>query len=185
MAVACGHTEPFLWIDSVPATVTTPPAAYIIFPGDVLSVRVWEQEAMSTRARVRDDGKISLPLVNDLQAAGNTPLQLARGIEETLRARQLFNNPRVTVNIEETHSTTVTVCGEVAHAGSFSVGSEANLLQVLANAGGLTEFADRDRIFVIRQGTGLPRIRFRYRDLLLPTRAADFRLANGDVVLVE
>jgi len=184
--VACAHSEPFVWVDSVPDALVNPPSVYVIGAGDVLAIRVWEQDGMSTRARVREDGKISFPLVDDLQATGNTPVQLARGIEETLRTKRLLNNPRVTVNIEDPRPSSVTVFGEVAHAGSFPLASGAGLLQALASAGGLSEFARDDRIFVIRPGSGLPRVRFRYDDLLRPSnRAADFRLVSGDVIIVE
>jgi polysaccharide biosynthesis/export protein len=186
MSVACAHSQPFVWIDSVPEGVANPPAVYVIGPGDVLAIRVWEQDGMSTRARVREDGKISFPLVDDLQAGGNTPTQLARGIEETLRTKRLLNNPRVTVNVEEPRPTSVTVFGEVSHPGSFPLASGTGLLQALASAGGLTEFAGSDRIYVLRPGLPWPRIRFRYQDLLQPgNRAADFRLMSGDVIIVE
>jgi len=185
-ALSCAHSEPFVWADGVSPSIADPPAVYVIGPGDVLAIKVWEQDGMSTRARVREDGKISFPLIDDLQAGGNTPSQLARGIEETLRARRLLNNPRVTVNVEEPRSASITVFGEVTHAGSFPLTPGAGLLQAIASAGGLSEFASDDRIFLLRPGLSLPRIRFRYQDLLRPgNRAADFRLANGDVIIVE
>lgn len=183
---ACGHTEPFVWIESVPRALVDPPAVYVIGPGDGLAIRVWEQDAMSTHARVREDGKISFPLVDDLEAAGNTPVQLARGVEEILRAKNLLNHPRVTVSVEEARQNTVTVFGEVSHAGSFPITTGAGLLQAIASAGGLTEFADPSQLFLLRPGLNSPRIRFRYQDLLKSAnRAADFRLANGDVIIVE
>jgi polysaccharide biosynthesis/export protein len=183
---ACAHTEPFIWADAVPAEVADPPSAYVVGPGDSLAIRVWEQDGMSTRARVRDDGKISFPLIDDLQAAGNTPSQLAHGIEETLRNRRLLNNPRVTVNVEESRPVSVTLCGEVVHPGNFPLATGAGLLQAVAGAGGLTEFASQDAIYVVRPGAHLPRIRFRYQDLLRSgNRASDFRLAGGDVIIVE
>jgi polysaccharide export outer membrane protein len=183
---ACAHTEPFIWADTVPLEIADPPSAYVIGPGDSLAIRVWEQEGMSTRARVRDDGKISFPLIDDLQAAGNTPSQLAHGIEETLRSRRLLNNPRVTVNVEESRPASVTVFGEVVHAGNFPLAAGAGVLQAIAGAGGLSEFASDDRIYVVRPGAHLPRIRFRYPDLLRSgNRASDFRLAGGDVIIVE
>jgi polysaccharide export outer membrane protein len=182
----CAQTEPFIWADAVPIDVAEPPPAYVIGPGDQLAIKVWEQDGMSTHSRVRDDGRISFPLIDDLQAAGNTPVQLARGIEETLRAKRLLNNPRVTVNVEESRPRTVTICGEVTHAGTIALSEGAGVLQAIAGAGGLTEFAASDRIFVVRPGAHLPRIRFRYSDLLRTgNRASDFRLAGGDVIIVE
>ena len=144
---------------------------------------------MSGRARVRTDGKISLPFVNDVEAAGQTPAALARRLQS--RLKEFVNNPVVTVSLEEAGPIQVSVLGEVAHPGVFPVQAGANVLQALAAAGGLTPYASRDRIFVLRRSppggkVPLVRIRFTYDKLAhAEGRAAAFRMRDGDVVVVE
>jgi polysaccharide export outer membrane protein len=182
---ACSHTQPYVWADDLPATmVEGAPTVYAIQPGDLVSIRVWNQDNMSTRVRVRDDGKISVPFLNDVQAANKLSTALAHEIEIGLKP--YLNNPIVTVTIEEVRPLTVSVLGEVAKPGSFAVGNGAGVLQALAAAGGLTEFANRDGIFVIRQGNPPNRIRFTLSQLTQATgRAGAFRLKHDDVVYVE
>jgi polysaccharide biosynthesis/export protein len=184
VATACAHEEHYVWVDDVPSSMVDTPSVYVIQPGDLLSIRVWNQDNMSTRVRVRDDGKISVPFLNDVQAANKLSTVLAHEIEVGLKP--YLNNPVVTVTIEEVRPLTVSVLGEVAKPGSFAMGSGAGVLQALAAAGGLTEFANHDGIFVIRQGAPPNRIRFTLLQLTHATgKASAFRLKNDDVVFVE
>jgi polysaccharide export outer membrane protein len=181
---ACAHEEHYVWVDDVPASMLDTPSVYVIQPGDLLSIRVWNQDNMSTRVRVRDDGKISVPFLNDVQAANKLSTVLAHEIEVGLKP--YLNNPVVTVTIEEVRPLTISVLGEVSKPGSFPMGSGAGVLQALAAAGGLTEFANHDGIFVIRQGSPPNRIRFTMQQLTLATgKASAFKLKNDDVVFVE
>lgn len=175
-----GGSADYVWIDDY-AQPKVAEAPYLISPGDLLSVRVQGQEGMSGKVRVRDDGKISLPFINDIQAIDLTPLQLAGQIQA--RLKEFVVKPVVIVSLEEMRPFEASVVGNVRKAGSYKLEPRCGVLQALAAAGGLGEFADRDRIFVLRRGE---RIRFTYRALTqAERRAAGFRLRTGDVVVVE
>jgi polysaccharide biosynthesis/export protein len=170
----------FVWVDELKMT-DPEEASYVIGVGDLLNVRVFNQDAMSGRARVREDGMISLPFVNDVQAAGLAPLELAARLQ--VQFKEFVVNPIVTVSLEERRAFEVSVVGEVGKPGLYKLDPRAGVLQALASAGGLTDFASRDRIFVLRAGI---RIRFTFQALTeAQPMAARFRLRNGDVVVVE
>ena len=180
-AFGCAGTGPYVWVHDLPSSRLA--SSYVIGVGDLLDVRVYKDDSMSARARVREDGKITLSLIGEIVAAGHTPPDLARDI--ATRLRNFVNAPIVTVAVEERHPVNVSVLGEVTRPGVFPVTSGAGVLQALALAGGLTEFADRDEIFVIRKNPPL-RVRFTYDALTRnDSRAAAFVLANGDAVTVE
>jgi polysaccharide biosynthesis/export protein len=188
LASGCKTTGEYVWADNLPPSPAPASAEYVIQPGDTISVRVWGQEAISPRSRVRPDGRISMPFLNDVEAAGLTPSALAARIQA--RLKDYIVNPVVTVALEDQRPQQVSVIGEVARPGTFQIDQGgAAVLQVLAQAGGMTPFADKDRIMVIRQkpdGSGAQRIRFTYSSLTqLEGRAAAFRLQGGDVVVVE
>jgi len=180
---ACGTgraTPEYTWIDDYPQPIRAE-APYLIAPGDLLNIRVQGQEAMSGRSRVRDDGHISLPFLNDVEAVDLTPLQLAEQIQ--VRLKEYVVKPVVVVSVDESRPFEASVVGNVRKAGTFPVDPRSGVLQALAAAGGLGEFADPDRIFVLRKGD---RIRFSYKALIqAERRAAAFRLRAGDVVVVE
>ena len=186
---ACKSVGDYVWADDVPQAPVPTEKEYVIAIGDTISVRVWNQEGLSTRARVRSDGKISLPFLNDVEAAGVTPNVLAKRLQA--RLKEFIVNPVVTISLEERKAAQVSVVGEVLRAGSYDLQPGAGVLQALAAAGGMNEFASRDRIFVIRQnpneeGSAPLRIRFTYESLTqIKGRAATFRLQPGDVVVVE
>lgn len=182
---ACSHVAGgFVWVDSYPVTPRVPEKDYVIAAGDQLSVRVYNQEPLSGRARVRADGKISLPFLNDVQAAGLTPPALSEHLQK--RLREFIVNPVVTVSLEEAHPIDVFAVGEVVRPGRITMDNSCSVLQVIASAGGLTPYAHEDRIFVVRQGPAPIRIRFRYQDLTrLEGKAAAFRLRSGDTLVVE
>lgn len=187
-ALGCASTS-YVWVDEMKdAQGRTRPqgSEYLIGPGDLLNVRVFNQEQMSARSRVRQDGKISLPFVNDVDASGITTTELARRIEGRLQT--FINKPIVTVSLEEPGLIQISVLGEIARPGAYRVEPGSRILQVLATAGGLTQFADRDRIFVLRNGPDgkVARIRFTYDRLVHATgRAAGFELREGDVLVLE
>ena len=178
----CSSTGPYVWVDSLPETAAST-SDVIIQDGDILNVRVFNQEPLSTRERVRTDGKIALPVVGEVIARGKRPAQLAAEIQDRLKA--VVVAPSVSVVMEQEGAMRVSVVGEVRNAGVFEVQPGANVLHALAAAGGLNDYADGDRVFVVRKS--LPqRVRFKYSDL----RSADpksigFTLQNGDVVVVE
>jgi polysaccharide export outer membrane protein len=183
---ACGRSGGgFVWVDDLPAARAAA-GSYTVGVGDVVSVQVWDHERLSTRARVRSDGRISMPLLNDVTVAGKTPAQLARELESELKGRNLVVDPSVNVVLEEAKPLSVAVMGEVSRAGMYTLDAGAGVAEALASAGGLTDFAHKDRIYVVRRTPQPVRIRLTY-DALAGARglAATFRLQAGDVVVAQ
>jgi polysaccharide biosynthesis/export protein len=181
---ASGGAGPFVWLDAVQPGPPPGAAASGVAPGDLLSVRVWNAEQMGTRQRVREDGTITLFFAGDLRVAGLGTAEIA----DTIAARLdgVLVAPRVNVIIEEAAAEMVSLIGEVARPGRYPVRQAPTILAALSQAGGLTEFAKKDRIFVLREGPQPQRIRVTYAQL---TRGEDvangFRLRPGDTVIVE
>jgi polysaccharide export outer membrane protein len=175
---------PFVWIDEWkdPAK-PAPQGAYVVGVGDALNVLVWDQEKMSARVRVRGDGRVSLPFLDDVQAAGMTPVALARSLED--RLKQFIVTPQVTIVVEEAKPLSVAVLGQVGQPGLYDLDPGAGVAQALAAAGGLRDFAHKDRIYLLRSGSQT-RIRMTYDDVTAGSgRASSLRLRTGDVVLVD
>jgi len=181
--VACSSTGPYVWVDSLPSSASQSTEGVVIQDGDTVNVRVFNQEPLSTHEKVRPDGKISMPVIGEVMARGKRPAQLASEIQDRLKA--VVVAPSVTVTLDAGAELKVSVLGEVKNAGIFQLDHGANVLHALAAAGGLSDYADKDKVFVLRKS--LPqRVRFRYDDL----RSADpksigFTLQGGDVVVVE
>jgi len=186
---ACGHGR-YMRVEDVPESKPLD-SEYRFAVGDVLNVRVWNQDSMSLdRARVREDGKISMPFLQDVEVIGQTPNELANRLQVKLKTYVV--SPVVTVTVLEQRPTRVSVLGEVARPGAYDLDRGAGVLAAIAAAGGLTAYAHQDRIFVLRNGFWADgnrepaRIRFRYTSLTRGLRpAATFRLEPGDVVTVE
>lgn len=190
VVAACSSTVGnFVWVDEYQEPHHNPGtgAGYVIAPGDVLNVRVFDKDNMSApRARVRSDGKVSLPFLSDVDAAGDTPAALAERLQKQLTA--FVNEPVVTVSIDEAQPCLISVVGEVSRPGIYPVEGCGGVLQALASAGGMTQYGHDDRIFVLRSVPPATsrRIRFRYEQLLhAEGAAARFHLQRGDVVVVE
>jgi polysaccharide export outer membrane protein len=159
------------------------PAEYRIGPPDVLYVSVWKNDSISRSVTVRPDGNISLPLVNDIRAAGLTPMQLRDAIRRKLA--DFIPKPEVSVIVTGMHSYAVSVLGEVKAAGRYELKSAATVLDVLAQAGGITEFARRDGIFVLRNGSGgVRRISFDYDKVIASPGQRNVAVQPGDIVVV-
>ena len=157
------------------------PDAYRIGPEDVLQVAVWKNEAMSRTVPVRPDGKISLPLLNDVQAAGLTALELREVLASKLA--EYMPSPEVSVIVSDVRSFKVSVMGEVARPGRFELKSWTTVVDALALAGGFTQFATRSRIIILHpDGATMKRIPFNYNKLA--GEQENFYLRNGDIVLV-
>jgi polysaccharide export outer membrane protein len=161
---------------------------YVIGPEDVLDIAVWNNKEMSRTVPVRPDGRISLPLVNDLQAAGLTPTQLKDAISKAVAP--YIPTAELSVIVREVHSFKVAVIGEVKTPGRYELGSVATVLDVLAMAGGLTEYAARDRVVIFRrEGTTTRQIPFDYTRLTSrgdSTKGVqdNFCVQAGDIILV-
>ncbi len=165
------------------APATTDPA-YVIGPEDVLDVNVWKEPDMTRVVPVRPDGKISLPLINDVQAAGSTPQQLAAAVTDKLR--KFLTEPQVTVIVTAINSQRIFVVGEVLRAGAFPLIPGMTVLQALASAGGFTTFADVKKIHVMRLVDGKhSELPFNYREVLKGDNPEqNIKLEPGDTVVV-
>ena len=157
---------------------------YRIGPEDVLSISVWKNEPMSRVLPVRPDGMISLPLLDDVMAAGLTPMELRNVLAQKLA--EYVPSPAVTVIVNDVHSFKVSVIGEVIRPARYELKSRTSVLDVLALAGGFNQFAARTRVVVLRQdGEKKIRIPFNYNKV---TQGAgdeeNLYLRPGDIVLV-
>jgi polysaccharide export outer membrane protein len=159
--------------------------AYRIGREDALDISVWRDPDLSRTLPVRPDGYVTLPIAGEVKAAGKTTEELAKELRAKLAP--FVQEPRVTVMVREANSSRVFVTGEVAHPGAYPLRGRISLLQALALAGGLSDFANADGILVIRQGeTGSENIPVRYSDLVAhdDDRRAEFLLRPGDTVVV-
>jgi len=177
LAVAIATAGPLLAHPQDPSKSGDQMVEYVIGPEDVLDVAVWDNLQLTRTVPVRPDGKISLPLLNDVKAAGLTPMQLREFLTTALAA--YIPMATVSVIVREVHSFKVTVIGEVKTPGRYELKSQSTVLDVLAMAGGLTEYADRSRIVVLRrQGTGTQQIPFAFDKLSIGNGAVR-NIGNG------
>jgi polysaccharide export outer membrane protein len=160
------------------------PAAYVVGESDVLHVNVWKEQEVSQTVIVRTDGNISLPLINDVHVAGLTPLQIQNIIADKLKA--FLTNPQVTVTVTDIRSKRAFITGEVARPGGYPLNTETNVLQLIAQAGGLTPFAKRDSITVLRFENGKEmRLAFKYSQVVHGKKTEqNISLRPGDTVVV-
>jgi len=160
----------------------TTDASYKIGPQDVLRVDVWKETEISRSVPVRPDGKISLPLLNDVQAAGLTAMELANTITEGLK--KFINNPQVTVTVAEINSRRVYVTGEVTRPGAYPLLPNMTALQALTSAGGFTQFSNPKKIYVLRSESGKQvKHPFNYKSVL-DGKQDDIPLQPGDTIVV-
>ena len=157
-------------------------ASYLIQINDVLHIFVWKEPDVSQgRVLVRPDGRISIPLVQDMQAAGLTPIQLKAKLEEKLKEK--IDVPEVTVIVDTIQSYKIYVMGTVGHGGVFSSPIPLTIMQVLANAGGFSEFADKENVRIFR---GNLIMRFNYKEYVEGKNLSqNIKLESGDVVEVH
>ena len=176
---APGATPP----TNLPAGVTTP-TGYTIGADDVLVVIFWQDKEMSGEVTVRPDGKITLPLINDVQAAGLAPTQLRDSIEEA--AAKFLREPNATVVVKQINSRKVYITGQVTRPGGYSLTVPTTVLQLIAMAGGLAEYADREKVVVLRTENGKQAsYRFNYKEVAQQKNLTqNILLQIGDTVLV-
>ena len=157
---------------------------YVIGPEDVLSIHVWKEDALTRQVPVRSDGKISLPLIDEVQAAGLTPVQLKEKL--TVRLKEFIDNPSVSVIVTEANSQKVYVSGEVRTPGVYRLRGETTLLQVIPMAGGFTEWADQKKVLIIRkEGEKDKRIVVNYKKIVSgEDMRANIALKAGDTIIV-
>ncbi|HEY1990928.1 MAG TPA: polysaccharide biosynthesis/export family protein [Gammaproteobacteria bacterium] len=155
---------------------------YVIGPGDILHISVWKDASLERIDTVRPDGMISFPLINEIQASGQTPMQLQKTIAD--RLRQYMNDPEVSVVVQEVHSFAVSVLGEVKTPGRYELKNQATVLDVLAQAGGLSEFASPSKIVILRDDNGVKhRILFDYNTAVYGDEPP-FYVHPGDIITV-
>lgn len=168
-------------------TVTTGSAlagpSYEIGPNDVLHVAVWKEPELTVTVPVRSDGMISIPLLNDVLAAGLTPMQLSALLTQKLKT--YVSAPRVTVVVTQTNSHRIYVVGEVLHSGPISLSHDMTPLQALATAG-LSQFANTRKIYILRTENGqTQKISFNYKQVIKgEAMAQNIALKSGDTIVV-
>jgi polysaccharide export outer membrane protein len=171
---------------SVPIVVpgVEPPADYIIGSDDVLNIVFWRDKDMSSEVQVRPDGKISLPLLNDVQASGLTPEQLRLSIVQ--KADKLLEDPSVSVVVKTINSRRIYITGQVGKPGIYPLLERTTVLQLIAMAGGVGEYADSKKIQIVRTENGKPvSHKFNYQDFIKGKNVAqNIELKSGDTVIV-
>lgn len=184
---ACGTNRPTYDSDEVPAAASQESSEYAIGPGDTLQIFVWDHNDLSTNVQVRPDGRISTPLVEDLQAAGRTPTQLARDIESVLE--EYVRTPVVTVIMQGfvgDGGQQVRVVGQAVSPKSLQFREGMTVLDVMIDVGGLSEFAAGNRAKIIRKSGGEEiEIKVRLDDLLNDGKVEEnLRIRPGDVLII-
>ena len=160
------------------------PRDYVVGPDDVLAIVFWRDKEISAEVIVRPDGKISLPLLNDIQAAGYTPEQLRELIDKA--AAKFIADPNAAVVVKGINSRKAFITGNVSKAGSYPLTSEMTVLQLIAVAGGLQEYADSKNIVVMRNENGAERhFKVNYKDIIRQKNVdQNIVLKPGDTVIV-
>jgi polysaccharide export outer membrane protein len=160
------------------------PPGYVIGADDVLSILFWREKELSAEVTVRPDGKVTLPLLNDIQAAGLTPEQLRDRVVEA--ARRYVEDPNPTVMVKTINSRKVFITGQVEKPGPYQLSGSMTILQLIAMAGGLREFVDGKNISVMRTEDGRQMVyRFNYRDVVSRRKLdQNIELKPGDTVVV-
>lgn len=171
--------------DSIGSNVATPTAAsYIIGPEDLITIFVWKEPDLTETIAVRPDGKISMPLLNDLNASGFTALELKDTISKGLK--QYIEEPTVTVIVQAARSQKASIMGEVNHPSTYFINGPTTLIQLIALAGGFRDFAATDKIMVIRQENGQTvKLKFNYREFTKGKNLGqNIPILAGDIVVV-
>jgi polysaccharide export outer membrane protein len=157
---------------------------YVIGPEDVLYIHVWREEALSRTVPVRMDGNISLPIIQEIKAAGLTPLNLKEGLTE--RLKEFIESPNVSVTVMEANSYKVYISGQVRTPGVYRLRSETSLLQMIPMAGGFAEWANQKKILIIRKEGGKEkRFTVNYKKILTgKDPESNVILKAGDTIIV-
>lgn len=156
---------------------------YVIGPLDTLTVTVWKEAAISGSFLVRPDGMISLSLLGDVKASGLTPPELSGQIRD--RLKQYLQEPLVTVRVDEIRSKTVFLLGEVSKKGPLEMTPGMTLLQAISSAGGVTDYANKKKMYLLRTENGKEaRIPVHYKEALKGNSSFDLLLRPGDTIVV-
>lgn len=165
-------------------SIPPPSSQYIIGPEDILKINVWNEPELSLSVPVRTDGKISIPLIHDIQVVNLTPIQLKE--ELTKKLSQYIENPTVSVIVEEVNSLKIFVVGNVNQPGVFDVKREVNILQAISMAGGFTEWAKKRKIKIFRKHGGVEKvIKVNYNKIISGKHPElNIPLQPGDTIVV-
>jgi polysaccharide export outer membrane protein len=167
----------------VPAAPVPIASDYVIGPEDLLQISVWKNDSLSRQLPVRPDGKVSMPLLHDIQASGLTPMQLRDKIAAALA--EFMPNPEVSVTVLEVRSYRVSVLGEVQRPGVLQLKAPTTVLEAIALAGGFRDFASPSKIVIFRKnGHGTEKLRFNYNRAVGSATEENLPLRSGDVVVV-
>jgi polysaccharide export outer membrane protein len=169
-------------LPSVQPGVAAPvdPKTYLIGPGDVVGVKVWKEQEISGSYQVRPDGKITLPLIGEIQAGNLTPLQLTEQLTKALG--EYINKPDVTVSIIAVLSKKYYITGEVNRPGAYPLVVPVTVMEALSNSGGFREFANKKKIVIMR---GTQRIKFNYNDVVKGKNLdSNILVQDGDQIYV-
>lgn len=163
--------------------VTAPADSYVLGPADVISVTVWKEPTLSGSILIRPDGMISLPLLGDVSASGLTPLQLADQL--TARFRKYIQDPNISVVLTQINSKKIYLLGEVTKKGPVDMTPGMTLLEAIASGGGLTEYANSRKIYILRATGGKQeKIPVQYKRALKGDSACNLALQSGDTIVV-
>ena len=168
-----------------PSAVAAHNDGYVIGNDDVLAIHVWKEPDISRSIPVRSDGRISLPLVGEVQAAGQTPAKLELEIAD--RLKNYISEPEVTVMVQQVNSQKFNVLGMVLHPGSYTIANSPTVLDAIAIAGGFRDFAKQKSIYVLRQNSNgtQTRLPFNYKDVIKGVNLAqNVRLQPRDTIVV-
>ena len=160
-------------------------SSFVIGNDDVLAISVWKEPELSKSVPVRSDGKISLPLVGEIQATGRTPLQLEQELSTKLQS--FVNSPEVTVIVEEIHSKKFNIVGEVVKPGSYSMAQAATVMDAIAIAGGFRDFAKKTGVYILRKAPdgSQSKIGFNYKDFIKGKNPEqNVKLEPNDTIIV-
>jgi polysaccharide export outer membrane protein len=161
-----------------------PPPDYVIGPDDVLSVVFWREKDLTTDVVVRPDGRISIPLLNDITVTGLTPEQVREKL--TVEAARFVQDPNVTIIVKQINSRHVFITGEVAKPGPYPLNGPTTVLQLISIAGGFLEYADSKNVLIMRNEGGRPTShRFNYKEVIERRNLTqNIELKPGDTVIV-
>lgn len=167
-----------------PVKSATDDPTYVIGPEDMINVAVWKEPDFSSTVPVRPDGKISLPLLGDIEAAGRTPSELAQDL--TVKLKKYIDDPHVTVVVTAINSKRIYILGEVNHPGAMNMSPNMTVLQAISAAGGPTAYANTKRISILRNEQGKQlKFPFNYKEVIKGNdQAQNIVLKSGDTIVV-
>jgi polysaccharide export outer membrane protein len=180
----CGSSGQYVWFQELTPEASAANREFLIGTGDTLSIRVLGHDEMTVHQIVRSDGRIAMLLIGEVEAKGKRPSALKAELEG--RLKDYIVSPSVAVNIDLVPPQTVVLLGEVAKPGAYPLDQDPSLAHALALAGGLSDYANKSSIFVVRPGPKPTRIRFTYESIYRNVGGAgEFPLTRGDLIEVE